>query len=124
MSVTEKTVSINALEREIFQNVCKLGAELFKTALETFDADLANARDRKIYRHKGKRRRTLKTVMGEVEYERTVYETESEAGRKCTVYLLDEAMGMQGSGFLSGICTEMEKINSLWYNSNNIIQNS
>jgi len=106
MSVTEKLVSINALEREIFQRVCKLGAELFKVALETYDADLAKCRNRKAYRHKGKRRRTLKTVMGEVEYERTMYETVTNDGQKCTVYLLDEALGLQGSGFFSGALTE------------------
>jgi len=106
MSVSERIVTINSLEREIFRAVCALGVELLKLALEKWDAELSRERDRSIYRHKGKRRRTLKTVMGEVEYDRAVYETVDESGRKCSVYLLDEALGLSGSGFLSGVLTE------------------
>lgn len=32
------------------------------------------ARDKKEYRHKGLRKNTIKTIMGEVEYRRTMYE--------------------------------------------------
>jgi len=106
MSVPESKVSFNELEREIFREVCKLGVHLLKTALESWDADLASGRERSIYRHKGKRRRTIKTILGEVEYERAVYEVVDMDGRKCSVYLLDEALGLSGSGFLSGVLME------------------
>ena len=45
-------------------------------------------------------------MLGEVEYERVVYETQSEEGIKGCVYLLDEAMGISGSGFMSGLLSE------------------
>ena len=106
MSVTESKKSFNTLEREIYKGVCTLGIHLLKTALESWDAELASARDRSVYRHKGKRRRTIKTIMGEVEYDRAVYEHVDNAGRKCSVYLLDEALGLSGSGFLSGVLME------------------
>jgi hypothetical protein len=99
-------MAINRLEREIFKEVCRLGTQLLKSALESWDAELSKERDRSIYRHKGKRRRTLKTVMGEVEYDRTVYGTVDVNGGKCSVYLLDEALGLSGSGFLSGALVE------------------
>ena len=59
------------------------------------------SRDRKIYRDKGRRRTTLKTLMGEVEYTRHVYTFVDENGKKGTVYLLDEAIGKADSGFFS-----------------------
>ena len=105
MSVTEARISFNSLEREIYKTVCALGASLLKTALENWDIELSNNRDRSTYRHKGKRRRTIKTIMGEVEYARVIYETEDMSGRKSSVYLLDEALGLPGSGFLSGALT-------------------
>ena len=106
MSLPEIRVSFNELEREIFREVCKLGVHLLKTALESWDADLASGRERSIYRHKGKRRRTIKTILGEVEYERAVYEVVDIDGRKCSVYLLDAALGLSGSGFLSGVLVD------------------
>ena len=44
------------------------------------------ARDTKRYRHKGLRKNTIKTVMGEVEYRRAMYEIE-KGGIKKRVYL-------------------------------------
>jgi len=44
--------------------------------------------------------------MGEVEYQRNMYEIMTVDGQKATMYLLDETLGLQGSGFLSGMLTE------------------
>ena len=55
------------------------------------------ARDTKKYRHKGLRKNTIKTVMGEVEYVRAMYEVE-EAGIKKRVYLLDEKLHINTEG--------------------------
>lgn len=40
MIVTEKTVDINTLEREIFEICCEMGRAMFRAALESYDADL------------------------------------------------------------------------------------
>ena len=53
---------------------------------------MAEGRDRKAYRDKGKRGTTIKTVYGEVSYSRRVYEKKQEGGEKKYVYLLDETM--------------------------------
>jgi hypothetical protein len=63
------------------------------------------SRDRREYRHKGRRKTVIKTVMGEVEYSRAIYEREGEDGTKEYEYLLDKAMGITGSGFMSGNLT-------------------
>lgn len=56
---------------------------------------MAEGRDRKAYRDKGKRGTTIKTVYGEVSYSRRVYEKKQEGGEKKYVYLLDETMQME-----------------------------
>jgi len=64
---------------------------------------LAESRDKKTYRGKGKRKTSIKTVYGEVEYRRTVYRTKTKQGETAYVYLLDEAMQMDKThGFDTG----------------------
>lgn len=103
MSVTEAVVDFNRLEREIFNSCCAAGRKALKEQLEIWDGRLREVRDRSTYRHKGLRKTVLKTVMGEVEYSRALYAHQSGDGRKRFVYLLDEAMGKAGSGFMSGL---------------------
>ncbi len=107
MSLTEKTVDFKRLEQEIFKMVCGWGCELLKQALEHCDNMLMLERDRTVYRHKGPRKTAIKTVMGTVEYERGVYQRKNEDGRSSCVFLLDEAMGKEGSGFMSEMLSEM-----------------
>lgn len=106
MIIEENRIEFNSLEKKIYQHTCRLGCELMRAALEGWDSELARKRDRGQYRNKGKRKTVIKTIMGELEYERTVYEVVSEGGTKSYVYLLDEAMGKVGSGFMSGMLSE------------------
>lgn len=98
--VTEKEEKFNDLEKKIYKFVCFFGCMILKLMLEAYDRKLMNARDSKKYRHKGLRRNTIKTIMGEVEYRRVMYEVE-EAGIKKTVYLLDEKLHINGEGKVS-----------------------
>ena len=107
MSVTENTIDFNSLEKEIFKKCCESGCELLKTILEKYDDELSESRDKSAYRHKGPRKTTVKTIMGEVEYSRIIYKTTLEDGAKKYIYLLDEAMGINGSGFMSGLLSEL-----------------
>lgn len=99
--VEEKLVSFKTLEQNIFSYVCELGREITRVMLESYDTELAEGRDKKQYRDKGKRTTTIKTVYGEVTYGRRVYQTELGDGRKAFVYLLDEAMHMDKIGLVS-----------------------
>lgn len=99
--VKEKLVSFKDLEQKIFNYVCELGRDITRIMLESYDDELAESRDIKQYRNKGKRKTTIKTVYGEVEYRRRIYQTALEDGRKAHVYLLDRAMQMDNIGLIS-----------------------
>lgn len=99
--VEEKLVSFKGLEQKVFKYVCGLGCEITQIMLEAYDEELAASRDTKQYRDKGKRKTTIKTVYGEVEYRRRIYQTTQEDGRKAHVYLLDKAMQMDKIGLIS-----------------------
>ena len=106
MIVTKTGISINTLEEEIYRYSCELGREMLKTILTRIDDKLMEERDRREYRHKGKRGTVLKTIMGEVEYERAIYEYKDENGKKSYVYLLEETLGFNTIGFVSDILAE------------------
>lgn len=107
MIVAEKTLDFKRLEQKIFELVCGWGREMLKEALEGYDWTLAVERDRTVYRHKGQKPTSTKTVMGTVGYSRAVYLVRNGDGTNSCVYLLDEALGMEGAGRLSGNLTEM-----------------
>ena len=48
--------------------------------LERYDEELAEERDKSVLRNKGRKGTTIKTLCGEVEYRRRVYQTKTEAG--------------------------------------------
>lgn len=75
--------------------------------LEGLDDALAETRDKKRYRDKGRRRTVLKTMLGEVEFRRRVYVAEDDAGMKEHIYLLDEALGIGTPGQISPMLSEM-----------------
>ena len=95
--VTEEEIKFNNLEKKIFKFVCNFGCLIIKLILESYDRKIMKARDTKKYRHKGLRKNTIKTVMGEVEYVRAMYEVEEE-GIKKRVYLLDEQLHINTEG--------------------------
>ena len=99
--VKEMLISFKELEKKIFKYVCELGCEITRIILEAYDNELAALRDTKNYRDKGGRRTSIKTVYGEVEYQRRVYQTTLEDGERAYVYLLDEAMQMDKIGLIS-----------------------
>ena len=106
MSITETTIDFNTFEKKIYAYYCAKGREMLRDALEGYDGELRLSRDFKAYRHKGTRKTVIKTVMGEVEFRRAVYETHDDEGRKSYVYLLDDALGRSGSGFFSEFLSE------------------
>ena len=98
--IPENEIKFNDLEKKIFKFVCNFGCLILKLLLESYDRKLMKSRDTKKYRHKGLRKNTIKTVMGEVEYQRVMYEIE-ENGIKKTVYLLDEVIDINTEGKVS-----------------------
>lgn len=99
--VKEELISFKELEKKIFLYVCELAREITVQMLENYDRELAESRDKKLYRNKGKRQTSIKTIYGEVEYSRNVYRTETEDGQMAHVFLLDQAMKMDKIGLIS-----------------------
>ena len=93
--VTDNELKFNDLEKKIFKFVCSFGCLILKLILESYDRKLMRTRETKKYRHKGLRRNTIKTIMGEVEYQRSMYEVE-ESGIKKRVKFMKEILKMKG----------------------------
>lgn len=99
--VAEGMISFKELEQKIFAYVCELGREITRIILESYDKELAESRNKKIYRDKGTRDTSIKTVYGDVPYSRRVYRTENGDGQTAHVFLLDQAMKMDKIGLIS-----------------------
>lgn len=99
--LSENEINFNDLEKEIYEIACKNARETMVEILESMDGSLQLNRNRKAYRHKGKRKTTIKTIMGEVEFKRTIYETTNDLGEKTHIYLLDKAIGLETFGKIS-----------------------
>jgi hypothetical protein len=99
--VTEKMIPFKEQEKKVFDYVCEMGQIMIQTILENYDEHLRENRNKKELRCKGTRQTTIKTIMGEVEYNRNVYQMMDEEGRKAWVYLLDQEMQMDKIGLFS-----------------------
>ena len=104
--LTENEINIKSLEKEIYDYACRLAAKTFANYLESLDQELMKSRDKELLRHKGYRKTCIKTLMGEVEYSRTVYQVMDNEREKKFVYLLDEYVGFENIGFISANLVE------------------
>lgn len=98
--VTKDGVKFNDLEKKIYKFVCMLGCMIIKYILESRDKRLMKLRDKKKFRHKGYKQNCIKTIMGEIEYQRAIYLVEEE-GEKRYVFLVDEDMKIETIGKVS-----------------------
>lgn len=107
MIVLGNEINFNQLERKIFEYGCQIAREVMRQMLTVLDDHLAKERNNKIYRDKGKRKTSMKTLMGEVEFSRRVYKHERETGVREYVYLLDQALGLNKVGLFSGSLVQL-----------------
>lgn len=91
------------MEHKIFEAACKAARAVTKQLLEKMDSELARSRDKKQLRDKGRRKTTVKTIYGEVEYRRHMYK-DTRTGN--TVYLIDKDLLIKKTGLLSENLTE------------------
>jgi len=99
--VDETGVTFKMIEKEIYRLICEVGRELSKEILEKYDQHLHSTRNKSELRDKGLRMSSIKTVYGEVSYERHVYQTRDEYGINHCVYLLDENLNLNRIGLIS-----------------------
>lgn len=105
--IKENGVTFKDLEKNIYSWVCQIGRQFTSEFLERYDQMLMKERDKSRYRHKGSRQTTIKTVYGEVTYNRVVYEVTEEDGTRRFVYLLDETLELDNVGLISTNMAEL-----------------
>lgn len=98
--VANNEINFNELEKKIYKFVCNLGCNLIKEIIEKYDEKLRETRDKKKFRNRGLRVDTVKTVMGVIEYKRTIYEYNGTEETKY-IYLLDEKLKLYKFGKIS-----------------------
>ena len=88
------------LVSNIRNQMLKAGQEVMREILERTDECLRVERDTKVYREKGIRKTTVKTLLGDIEYKRRIYEDLRCPEKSTYVYLLDEALGIEKVGLI------------------------
>ncbi|MGL5330126.1 MAG: ISLre2 family transposase [Peptostreptococcaceae bacterium] len=101
LSLNDNGITFKELEKRIYKNACDEACNFLKEILEELDKKLMNKRDTKVYRNKGLKQTCLRTIMGNVEYSRRIYEFKLDDGKKASKYLLDEYLGMETIGNVS-----------------------
>ncbi|MCR5811077.1 MAG: UPF0236 family protein [Lachnospiraceae bacterium] len=97
----DNITNFSDLAKSVLQYAHSFGRELLRCLLEERDVDLRETRDTSRYVNKGKRKTCLKTLLGDVEFERTVYiDKAAPEGRHC-VHLLDEDLGIDPVGLVA-----------------------
>lgn len=86
------TTKFEDMERKIYSAVCEAARQMTRELLEELDSHLMQTRDKKRYANKQIRKATVKTIYGEVEYNRHMY---LDRETKRYVYLLEDQMKME-----------------------------
>lgn len=92
------TTKFEDMERKIYSAVCEAARQMTRELLEELDSHLMQTRDKKRYANKQIRKATVKTIYGEVEYNRHMY---LDRETKRYVYLLEDQMKMEKIGAVS-----------------------
>ena len=99
-NTTTNTITFAELEQKIYMLVCNLGCSILKDIIETQDKKIMQERDKKTYRHKGYRQNCIKTLMGDVEYNRAMYMYQ-EGKKTQHIFLLDKTINIECMGKIS-----------------------
>ena len=92
--LNKEEITFKDLEQIIYEIVCKEAREFTAALLDNIDGQLHQDRDKKMYRDKGYRQTTIKTVYIEIEYSRQETEEKTEEGKNASLFLLDKELGV------------------------------
>ena len=101
ISLDDKGLTFKDLEKKIYNYACDEACKMMKQVLESLDEKLLKGRDSNVYRNKGLKQTCLRTIMGNIEYSRRIYQFKLEDGKKATKFLLDEYLAMDTIGNVS-----------------------
>ena len=105
--IKESGVTFKELEKNIFAWICQIEREFTKEFMDRYDRMLLENRNKNKYRNKGTRQATVKTVYGEVTYQRTVYKGTEADETKHFVYLLNETLDLDHVGLITTNMAEL-----------------
>lgn len=100
-SVTFGEITFKDIERKFFEIGCEIARNLMEEMLKEVDKDLSKSRNKTELRHKGDKKTTIKTLMGEVTVNRALYKRNRKDGGIEHIHLLDEALGLDTIGTIS-----------------------
>lgn len=89
------------LEQKKYKMACDEACNALREILESLDKNLLKERNTKVYRNKGRKQTCLRSLMGNIEYSRRIYEFNLDDGNKATKFLFDEYLGMDTVGNVS-----------------------
>lgn len=95
------------LEAGAYRIGLSVGQEVLRWALEGADRIQHDERDKSRYRDKGLRKTSVKTMVGDVDYRRHVYEDRAAVEQPRSVYLLDQTLGINKIGLMSANVCQM-----------------
>lgn len=96
-------INFEKLEKEVFRFCCEMGQKIIEEILIEQDNKIMNERDKSRFRLKDTKKTTIKTVLGEVTYNRRYY-FDNEKDEYC--FLLDERMNINKQGLFSSSIAE------------------
>lgn len=62
--------------------------------LENYDKKIMETRDKQTFRHKGYKENSIKTIMGLVQYKRSIYQYKYDKGENKYIFLLDSMLNI------------------------------
>lgn len=93
-----KDINFKDIEDKIFSLACDIAKSVTENILEAIDSDIMKSRDKSRYRLKDTIRTSIKTMYGDVSYDRRYYYDNEE---NCYTYLLDEILKIRKTGLYS-----------------------
>lgn len=94
-SIEYSELKFNIIEEKISNFLYEIGSNILRKTLESIDDEIFNIRNKKIYRYKEKRERTINTSFGSIAYERRCYIEKINRNESRTTFLLDEILDIK-----------------------------
>ena len=94
-SIEYNDLTFNIIETKISDFLYEIGGNILRKVLESIDDEIFNTRNKKNYRYKEKRERTINTSFGSISYKRRCYIEKINRNESRTTFLLDEILDIE-----------------------------
>ena len=107
MNISDNNVAFKEIERLAQRIAFETARTIIAAVLKDWDKHLMQCRDKAMYINRGLKTTAVKTTVGEVPFSRTLYDIIDGGVKRGHVFLLDEAMGISGSGQFSELLKDL-----------------